>query len=59
MTAWVLAISKDFPDHWDFAQKDGFWDTPPRTKIEPADDIFFWMAGTGHRMHERPPQRSN
>ncbi|MHA4850965.1 HNH endonuclease [Rhodococcus sp. MSC1_016] len=47
MNAWVLVISKEYPDHWDLAQKDGFWDTRPRTKIEPADDIFFWMAGTG------------
>ncbi|MFZ2177435.1 MAG: HNH endonuclease [Rhodococcus sp. (in: high G+C Gram-positive bacteria)] len=47
MTAWVLVISKDYPDHWDLAQKDGFWDTRPRTKIEPDDDIFFWMSGTG------------
>ncbi|TSD40505.1 HNH endonuclease [Rhodococcus sp. KBS0724] len=47
MTAWVLVISKDYPDHWDFAQQDGFWDTRPRTKIEPGDDIFFWMSETG------------
>lgn len=47
MTAWVLVISKDYPDHWEFAQQDGFWDTRLRTGIEPGDDIFFWMSGTG------------
>ena len=47
LAAWVLVISKNYPDHWDLAQEDGFWDTRPRTRIEPADDVFFWIAGTG------------
>lgn len=45
MASWVLIISKDYPDHWDFAKTDGFWDTRPRTRIEPGDNVFFWTAG--------------
>lgn len=47
MTSWILVISKTFPDHWDFARADMFWDTRRNPHISTGDDVFFWMAETG------------
>ncbi|MFI6433221.1 HNH endonuclease [Rhodococcus oryzae] len=43
-----MKIGKKTPQHWDFARDDRFWDvrTPSAfRKIEPGDDIFFWLSG--------------
>lgn len=48
MTAWIIKIGQKTPQHWSFARDDGFWDVRepgPFRKIEPGDDIFFWLSG--------------
>lgn len=50
MTSWIVKIGKDTPQHWGFARDDRFWDVrEPGSfrKIEPGDNIFFWLSGSG------------
>ena len=44
MATWILTITDEFPEHWDFAKSDGFWDTRKRPNIEKGDEVFFWMS---------------
>ncbi|MFD4368681.1 HNH endonuclease [Rhodococcus sp. NPDC058521] len=48
MTSWIVKISGKTPQHWDFARDDQFWDVRDAgsfRRIEPGDDIFFWLTG--------------
>lgn len=45
MATWIFVISAKYPDHWDRAKTDGFWDTKQRTKIARGDDVCFWQGG--------------
>ena len=45
MTAWILTIAADYPQHLEYAFADGFWDFNQRRDIQPGDDLFFWQAG--------------
>lgn len=50
MTSWIVKIGKKTPEHWGFARDDRFWDVRepgPFRKLEPGDDVFFWLSGTG------------
>ncbi|MFD3810689.1 HNH endonuclease [Rhodococcus sp. NPDC058639] len=50
MTSWIVKIGKSTPQHWGFARDDGFWDVRRPgffRRIEPGDDICFWLSGTG------------
>lgn len=50
MTSWIVKIGKATPQHWGFARHDRFWDVREPSsfkKIEPGDDIFYWLSGTG------------
>ncbi|WP_199257012.1 HNH endonuclease [Tomitella fengzijianii] len=49
MTSWIVKIGKEFPEHWEVALADGFWDVPESATalgtLEPGDDVFFWQTG--------------
>lgn len=45
MTAWIISIGAEYPDHLDLAIEDGFWDTKQWKSIRPGDEVFFWQAG--------------
>lgn len=47
MTAWIVTVGEDFPDHVRFAIDDGFWDTRRRRDIRAGDEVFFWLSGSG------------
>ncbi len=50
MTAWIISIGADYPDHLGLALEDGFWDTKQWKSISPGDEVFFWQAaGSGVR----------
>ena len=53
MTSWVATVSDRFPEHWEAAQRAGFWDTekrrnpgPDRPALEPGDLVFFIGGGS-------------
>ncbi len=45
MTAWVIPIAPEYPEHLQAAFDDGFWDTRRAAGIEPGDEVFFWQSG--------------
>ncbi|MCF8570461.1 HNH endonuclease [Gordonia sp. HY002] len=45
MTAWIVTISRDYPDHWDYAVEREFWDITNAKDIRAGDDVFFWQSG--------------
>ncbi|WP_065973442.1 HNH endonuclease [Williamsia herbipolensis] len=47
MTAWIVTVGEDFPDHVQYGLADGFWDTRRRRDIRAGDEVFFWLSGTG------------
>lgn len=47
MTSWVVTISKEFPQHWDYARQYGVWDMPKRFGIQEGDLVYFRIAGGG------------
>ncbi|TQF65790.1 HNH endonuclease [Rhodococcus spelaei] len=50
MTSWVVKIGKETPEHWGFARDDRLWDVRRPGffgRIEPGDDVYFWLAKTG------------
>lgn len=47
MTSWVLTIDRNYPNHWDIARRNGFWDTTTGRSIERGDHVYFWLAGAG------------
>ena len=49
MSAWIVTISPEYPDHLDFALEDGLWDTRRRAQIRAGDEVFFWVSGLGLR----------
>lgn len=49
MSAWIVAIDEEHPDHLDFALEDGFWDTRNSRQILPGYEVFFWVSGAGLR----------
>lgn len=45
MAAWLLTISKDYPDHWDYAKRDGLWDMITHRRIKAGDVVYYWQSG--------------
>lgn len=45
MQAWLLTISKDFPQHWDYAVEHGLWDMITPRSIRAGDVVYFWQPG--------------
>ncbi len=45
MASWVITISKQYAQHWDYARRDGVWDMPKRFKIREGDTVYFRVAG--------------
>lgn len=45
MSAWVIPIGAEFPDHWTIARDHGAWDLTRRAAIEAGDDVVFWLSG--------------
>lgn len=43
MSAWVIPICAQFPDHWTIAREHGAWDLTRRPSIESGDDVTFWL----------------
>lgn len=44
LTSWIYTISRDYPDHLDFARADRLWDTRVNPSVTIGDDIFFWRS---------------
>jgi len=49
MPSYIITISKDTPEHWDYAVQAGFWDFTKNPDIEPGDKLYFWQSGNGTR----------
>lgn len=47
MAAWVFTISKDRPQHWNYATEHGLWDTRRRPDVKSGDAVYFWQSGHG------------
>jgi putative restriction endonuclease len=45
MASWVITISKQYAQHWDYARRDGVWDMPKRFKIRNGDTVYFRVSG--------------
>lgn len=45
MTAWIIGIDRDNPEHWEYAKAHGFWDMTVRRHFERGDVLYFWQAG--------------
>lgn len=45
MAAWLLTISKDYPQHWDYAKTHGVWDMITPRSIKADDVVYFWQSG--------------
>lgn len=45
MSAWVIPIGAQFPDHWTIAREHGAWDLTRRAAVEAGDDVIFWLGG--------------
>ncbi len=51
MSVRVITIDKNYPQHWDYAKSNGFWDLQfESTLLHPGDDVFFWVTGTPGRV---------
>ncbi|MGZ8178870.1 HNH endonuclease [Williamsia sp. SKLECPSW1] len=53
MSAWILSVGKDYPQHLQFAIEDGLWDTTRNANIRAGDDLFFWLGLAGFRLWAR------
>lgn len=47
MTSWVITISRDHPQHWDYARDHGFWDMPKHFPVRSGDLVYFRFGGGG------------
>lgn len=47
MASWVITISKDFPQHWDYAREHALWDMPKNYKVKAGDTVYFRFGGGG------------
>lgn len=45
MAAWLLTISKDYPEHWQYAKKHGIWDLITPRGIKAGDIVYYWQSG--------------
>lgn len=45
MAAWLLTISKNYPEHWDYAKRDGLWDMISNRRILAGDVVYYWQSG--------------
>lgn len=45
MASWVITISRQYAQHWDYARRDGVWDMPKRFKIGEGDTVYFRVSG--------------
>ncbi|MBA2695986.1 MAG: hypothetical protein H0U62_09155 [Actinobacteria bacterium] len=45
MASWVITISRQYAQHWDYARRDGVWDMPKRFKIREGDTVYFRVSG--------------
>lgn len=49
MNNWIATISDRFPEHWQIAQDNGFWDTQARRDpLITAGDLVFFVSGGSH-----------
>lgn len=44
MAAWLLTISKDYPQHWEYAKTHGTWDMITPRAIKAGDVVYFWQS---------------
>jgi hypothetical protein len=44
MTSWVLTIDSNYPQHWDIAKQNGFWDMTAHRDVIQGDLLYFWLA---------------
>lgn len=45
MAAWLLTISKDYPQHWEYAKEHGLWDLITPRGIQAGDFVYYWQSG--------------
>lgn len=53
MTSWIVAIDRNYPQHWRIAVTHGFWDMTQERPVEAGDDVFFWQASKSLVGHVR------
>lgn len=46
MASWVLSISEDYPQHWEYAVTHATWDLRKHRDIRAGDLIYFWQSGS-------------
>lgn len=44
MAAWLLTISKHYPQHWVYAKEHGLWDLISSRGIKAGDVIYYWQS---------------
>jgi len=44
MTAWIVAIDRENPQHREYAQQYGYWDITVARPFSPGDVLYFWQA---------------
>ncbi|WP_299518800.1 HNH endonuclease [uncultured Serinicoccus sp.] len=45
MAAWLLTISKDYPQHWEYAKEHRLWDLITARGIKAGDVVYYWQSG--------------
>jgi hypothetical protein len=50
---YIFTIDAEYPEHWQIAQENGFWDLTKSCKVQPGDDVFWLAGGTGLVGHVR------
>ncbi|WP_019204337.1 HNH endonuclease signature motif containing protein [Tsukamurella sp. 1534] len=44
MTAWLLSISRKFPQHLQYAMEKGFWDMKEAADVRRGDELYFRLS---------------
>lgn len=47
MASWVITISNDYRQHWDYAREHWLWDMPKNFPVRAGDHVYFRFAGGG------------
>lgn len=47
MASWVITISADHKQHWDYAREHGLWDMPKNFPVRAGDTVYFRFGGGG------------
>lgn len=45
MASWVITISEEYKQHWDYARRDGVWDMPKNFRVREGDLVYFRVSG--------------